>query len=385
MQGMNKQAIGAIAVTVIAVVLFILSMASVARIGQSTGQKFRGKASHGNGDSGALDSTTGAAAAGRDTSTTCAGDTSSVLPRGLVATASSNPGASDAESPPAVTAPEGGVPVFCYHSLRGSGGPARVFKVLLYVVLSLPVLDDNEVWTQTRGAFEKQMRYLHENGYHTITLDDLDAWQNGRRSLPPKPIAITFDDGDRSVYDYAWPILEKYGFKASYFVITKQVGREWEGLNFLSWDELRELYESGIFTIESHTHDLHYKVGDRHSSRPVFAAASDGQHSFDDYDRWEDKVLDDLERSRELIATHVGRAPRHLAWPFGGSNPTIDELALVAGFDRTYLLREGMNESFVGSDLSELERVPVRRYAISARTSLRAFKKMLEGEYRPSD
>jgi peptidoglycan/xylan/chitin deacetylase (PgdA/CDA1 family) len=389
MPDVKKEAFGAIAVTIVAVVLFVLSMASMVRVGQSTGQKIRGKASHGIGVPGALDSTTGAAATWRDTTLTSAGDTSSVLPRGSVATVSSNSGASDAEPPAraAVSSPASGVPVLCYHYLRGSGGPIRFFKVFLYVVLSLPVLDDNEVWTQTQSAFEKQMRYLHENGYQTITLDDFDEWQHGRKSLPPKPVVITFDDGDRSVYDYAWPILEKYGFNAAYFIITKQVDREWEGLDFLTWDQLRELHESRVFTIESHTHDLHYKIGDKYSPSPVFLAASDGRHSFPDYDRWEDKVLDDLERSRELIATNVGRAPHHLAWPYGGSNEVVDDLALRAGFSRTYLLKEGMNESFAHSDdtLSPLERVPVRRFAISARTSLRTFKKILAGEYEPSD
>jgi peptidoglycan/xylan/chitin deacetylase (PgdA/CDA1 family) len=299
----------------------------------------------------------------------------------------SDSGASDAAlAPGRLSGPEGGVPVLCYHYLRRAGGPLRFMKVLLYVVLSLPVLDDNEVWTQTEGAFEKQMKYLHENGYQTITLDDLTRWQQGRSGLPQKPVVVTFDDGDRSVYDYAWPILEKYGFKAAYFIITSRVGQQWEGLDFLTWDELRELRESGTFSIESHTHDLHYKAGDKHDARPVVVAASAGWHAFDGYDRWEEKVLDDLRRSRDAIELHVGDRPRYLAWPYGHGNEDTERVAAEAGFERTCWLRAGMNEPLpAGASLSQAQRLPVKRYAISARTSMRTFKKILAGEHTSAE
>jgi biofilm PGA synthesis lipoprotein PgaB len=278
--------------------------------------------------------------------------------------------------------------VLCYHYLRRSPGALRFVKVLLTVVLSLPVLDDNELWTLSEGTFEKQMRWLHENGYQTITLDQLTEWQFGHRALPEKAVVITFDDGDRSVYDYAWPILEKYGFTASYFVITREVGHPWQGLDMLSWQELREMAVSGTFTIQSHTHDLHFKVGDKNSAKPVFLAAYDGGYSFDGFANWEDRLYDDLRRSRHVIKLKVGRAPRYLAWPYGHSEPYLDLLARDAGFTRTMLLEAGTNESFVpaGADTVPLvDRVPIRRYAITARTSLRTFAEMVRGEYFPPE
>jgi peptidoglycan/xylan/chitin deacetylase (PgdA/CDA1 family) len=274
----------------------------------------------------------------------------------------------------------GDVPVLCYHYLRGSAGPLRFVKVLLYVVLSLPVLDDNEVWTLTQDAFERQMEYLHDNGYETITLDELARWQEGQAELPPRPVVVTFDDGDRSVYDYAWPILEKYGFEATYFVITGRVGERWSGLDFLSWDELRELEESGTFSIESHSHDLHYKTGDKYNAQPVVLAASEGSHVFEGYERWEDKVLDDLRHSRDVIERRVGRRPRYLAWPYGHGDERTEHVAAEAGFERTCWLREGQNGHFAGDALAPAERPPVYRYAVSARTSMRTFKRMLAGK-----
>ena len=221
----TKDILGAVIVALISMFLVILLMGSVVLLGHSAGKSVRGD--------------------------------------GSAAVAGSN-----------ATAEQ--IPVLCYHYIRGSAGPIRFLKVLGYVVLSLPLLNDNEVWTQSIGAFEKQMQYLHENGYRTITLKELGDWQAGRIELPRRTVAITFDDADRSVYERAWPILERYGFTATLFVVTSKVGQEWEGVSSLYWQELRELNDSGVFDIESHTHDLHYRVdtGDHHT--PVFLAASRG-------------------------------------------------------------------------------------------------------------
>src|SRR5437867_12744919 len=67
-------------------------------------------------------------------------------------------------------------------------------------------------------AFDEQMNYLHQERYTTISLDDFLAFQEGRKSLPAKPIILTFDDGFMSNYLYAFPILKKYGMKATIFV-----------------------------------------------------------------------------------------------------------------------------------------------------------------------
>lgn len=355
----KKDAWISIGVALIAIVLYTLTMASMARVGQSAGENFRGRAVHGM-QKGALDS--------------APFDSSALDTLPLFGTA--QPG------------PAGGVPVLCYHYLRRSPGVIRLAKVMLHVVLSLPVLDDNELWTLSEGAFDNQMRWLYENGYRSITLDQLTRWQYGHEALPPKCVVITFDDGDRSVYDYAWPILEKYGFTASYFIITREVGLQWRGLDFLSWDELREMSQSGTFTIESHTHSLHYKVGEKDAAKPVFLAAHDGQYAFDGFDRWQDRVVDDLQRSRRIIALKVGRTPHYLAWPYGHSEPDLDLMAHDVGYDRTVLLEAGTNESFVptGDDTIPLvDRVTIRRYAVSARTSMHSFVKMVRGTYLPPD
>jgi hypothetical protein len=167
------------------------------------------------------------------------------------------------------------VPVLCYHYVRGPAGPIQFARVFGYVVLSLPLLDDSELWKVSRRGFERQMQYLVTRGYHTVTLDDVHEWQMGRRELPAKSVVITFDDGEESQYHYAYPVLRKYGLHAALFVVTSRVGTTWNGMRCINWSHLREMQRSGVFDIESHTHDMHYKVGANSDLKPVYLAASE--------------------------------------------------------------------------------------------------------------
>jgi peptidoglycan/xylan/chitin deacetylase (PgdA/CDA1 family) len=278
------------------------------------------------------------------------------------------------------------VPVLCYHYIRGPGNPLRVATVFGYVVLSLPLLDDTELWKVSRGNFERQMEYLARRGYHSVSLDELHEWQMGRRLLPPKSVVITFDDADESVYEYAYPVLEKHGLRATMFVITSRVGTTWNGVRCLDWARLREIQRSGVFGIESHTHDYHYKVGSREDSRPVFVAASEGGPGGRSGTSWEEALFNDLARSRVLIEQQIGRTSRFLAWPYGFGNPAVNRVAMDAGFTRTCGLRARPNRRLDGGGLliTDTERFEIPRYTITARTSLRTFREMLDGTYLPA-
>ena len=99
--------------------------------------------------------------------------------------------------------------------------------------------------------FDRQMKYLSENGYHTITPDELYDSLAGNAELPENPVLITFDDGYEDNYQNAYPILKKYDFKATVFVISSFLGVY---PNYLTWDQAREMDENGI-SIQSHTVD----------------------------------------------------------------------------------------------------------------------------------
>jgi peptidoglycan/xylan/chitin deacetylase (PgdA/CDA1 family) len=228
-------------------------------------------------------------------------------------------------------------------------------------------------------------------------------------------VVITFDDGDRSVVDYAFPILRKYGFKATLFVVTSEVGRKWDRVDCVGWDDLRRLRETGVFSIQSHSHDLHRKVKTSEGTFPIFVAAKHGLFEFPGARSWEECVYEDLVTSRELIERRVGGEVNCLAWPYGFGEAALDSIAVSAGYTALCTLGPGKNRrlgwaswadtaaesventwsaarasaAVAPSDSSAIARRPpgrkvpwdrleIRRYTITARTSLATFEKLLE-------
>ena len=113
------------------------------------------------------------------------------------------------------------------HSHR-PGPPHRylcflVFRVTNYHLTGVPVLNYhqvnnkfNTVLTMKPANFDEQMKYLHDNDYHSITLEQFDAYMLGEGDLPDRPVLITFDDGYVDNYENAYPILKKYHMAAPY-------------------------------------------------------------------------------------------------------------------------------------------------------------------------
>ena len=109
--------------------------------------------------------------------------------------------------------------------------------------------DENSLTVHT-DQFEEEMKYLVDNGYHTITPEEmLDAWENGT-PLPDKPVILTFDDGYVDNYKNAFPILQKYNLKATIFLISDFMGTY---PNYMTWGEVDEMQQSGLIDFESHT------------------------------------------------------------------------------------------------------------------------------------
>ena len=139
------------------------------------------------------------------------------------------------------------VPILMYHYI--SSHPESADEIRLD--LSLPP-----------KRFEEHLRYLREHGYTTITLHDLALALQIGQPLPQRPIILTFDDGYRDHYTQAFPLLRKYGFRGTFFVITSHIDQEHR--QYLSWDQVKEMAGAGM-EIESHgyTHvDLRQRTVD---------------------------------------------------------------------------------------------------------------------------
>lgn len=285
-----------------------------------------------------------------------------------------------------------GVVVLCYHYFRPTVDPDYVARVLGAVILNLPTLGYEEFWTTPIAEFERHLRYFRDQGIPVITLDDLAA---GGDAVPTPAVILTIDDADRSVYELVWPLLREYGVQAHLNVPTAKVGRRWSGLDVCTWEELAEMTASGNVLLESHGHDMHWKVATDEGMRPSFLhrdglSAGDPADlaallpAEDDPDLLAPRVratltgahalaAADLWTSRRLLETRTGRAPEFLAWPYGFATASLDSAAAALGFRGTLSLSAGPWRR--GDDLWHLN-----RYAVTAKTTVELIAELFQDE-----
>lgn len=158
--------------------------------------------------------------------------------------------------------------------------------------------------------FERQMDHLHEQGYHALTQDDIQAWLADGTAPPQKSVAINFDDNRHNVLENALPVLQARGFVATMFVITDLAGGKvlWENdYPALSWEHLARLVEAG-WCIGSHT-KTHVSLGG--DKRPTRDAAH---------------AIDEIAGSQEVIRRVLGVSCDHFAYPSGSIDEASDAL-----------------------------------------------------------
>jgi peptidoglycan/xylan/chitin deacetylase (PgdA/CDA1 family) len=187
------------------------------------------------------------------------------------------------------------IPILMYHYIDKL--PEKADLVLKDLVVS-------------REDFEAQMKWLKDNGYTSITPDDLltALWQGVK--LPPKPVMLTFDDGYANAWYNAFPVLNEFGFSGTFFVVTDWLDQNKPG--YLTWDLARFMAQHGMY-IESHSRDH-----------------EDFRH------RRHEWYVNEIQGSLNAIEKNVGIRPRFFCYPFGGyDNIAIRELqaaGILAGF-----------------------------------------------------
>lgn len=102
----------------------------------------------------------------------------------------------------------------------------------------------------TPDMFGQQMDWLAANGFTGIRMDRLLACMQGAARCPPRPVALTFDDGYDNAFSDALPILQRYGFTATFYIINNDVGQP----AYMTWAQINALHDAGM-EIGSHTLD----------------------------------------------------------------------------------------------------------------------------------
>lgn len=218
-----------------------------------------------------------------------------------------------------------------YHAIGAAGEPASRFVVPL-------------------RRFKWQLRWLRWSGYHVLSLDRLLGHLESGEPPPPRSVVITFDDGFVDTLTLAAPALERFGFPATVFVVTGEVGgaASWtpdpalNGRALLSWEGLAALCKRGPFDLGGHTRS-HCSL---RTASPEVARA-------------------EIEGSLVDLRSH-GYGPRSFAYPFGHSTPGARDSVREAGFGAAL----GVQPGRAGTDS---DRYALPRYEIRGRDSLPTF------------
>jgi peptidoglycan/xylan/chitin deacetylase (PgdA/CDA1 family) len=190
----------------------------------------------------------------------------------------------------------------------GVGPDGAVLPILIYHSIRPYIPADTKGarrWIATPETLEAELAWLKENGYTSVSFETLRAAVFDGASLPPRPVIISFDDDWQSQYDNALPLLNKYGFTATFFVWVRAVGRA----HHMSWDEIRELDAQGM---EIGCHTLTHLI--------LPKLKSDAQ------------LQREIVAARDLIAAHIGHPVTSLAYPFGQYDERVVQAAREAGF-----------------------------------------------------
>ena len=172
-------------------------------------------------------------------------------------------------------------------------------------------------YTVTPENFAVQMRMIHDAGWTTLTANDLSRWLAGE-PMPPHGVFITFDDGTRGVWQYADPVLKRYGLHAMTFIITGFVATH--APYYMTWDQIHELQNSGRWDVEAHTHLGHVQVpSDANGHEGAFLTTAQwlpAQNRVETDEEYYARVQGDLTECKHQFVLHNLPEPRFLAYPF---------------------------------------------------------------------
>lgn len=204
------------------------------------------------------------------------------------------------------------------------------------------------------------MALLATLGYRTVTLAAWGEWIRWRRPIPFRPIVLTFDDGYRSVHDLAAPVLERHGFGATVFLVSREIG----GTNRWDADEvsLPLLGRSEIGALKAAGHDFQSHT----ATHARLTALS------------REAALDELRRSREELAQLLGAGVDTICYPYAAHSAEVEGLAREAGYRFGVTIRRRLNRP--GSDLMQLRRIAVTPSTSPARLAWDLLRLRVHGD-----
>lgn len=222
-----------------------------------------------------------------------------------------------------------GIPVLMYHAIEDSDHPAGGKDA------------GEQLYVLQVSQFREQMEYLRQEGFRTFLLEEF----MNSNELPAKGVALTFDDGHESNYTLAFPILQEFGFKATFFITTDWIWKPY----FMSGEQIKALDDAGM-GIGSHGKTHHYLS-----------------------DLADNEIQDELSESKVMLENIIDKKIRAISYPGGRQNKITDNIVVHSGYDIVCCSRPAKYLT-IGSHAS------IPRFSIKSKMSIAAFSSMVSSD-----
>lgn len=203
--------------------------------------------------------------------------------------------------------------------------------VKLPIIMYHSLLNDSKLQNEyviSPEIFENDLKYLKNNGYSFLTVDDLIKYTSSDITLPEKCIILTFDDGYYNNYYYAFPLLKKYNAKAvispigsmtKKFTETKSISVSYGNINE---DNIKEMVNSGYVEIQNHSYDMHRLTPRKGIGQKAGESDSD----------YKSKITDDIQKEQDYIKSLCNYTPKCFVYPFGEMSDITEQVIKSMGF-----------------------------------------------------
>lgn len=213
------------------------------------------------------------------------------------------------------------VPILMYHNIFRSGNTHGDYII-------------------SEAAFEKDLKFLSQNGYTTIFMQDLINYTEGKGDLPEKPVVLTFDDGYFNNYAYAFPLLQKYKSKAVISIIgyytdlyTKSPDEN-PSYSHVTWNDIHDMMKSGFVEFQNHSYNLHTTDKGRNGTK---------KKKGESLAEYKAVLRDDIGKLQDAFLSNTGYAPNTFTYPFGSVSNDSFDIIKEMGFKASLSCESGMN------------------------------------------
>ena len=230
----------------------------------------------------------------------------------------------------------------------------------------------------------KHFNWLKENGYNVISWQQVIDAENGKGTLPDNAVLLSFDDGYETMYNVVFPLLKAYNYPAVFAPVTgwlntpenQKIAYADKMLDrsvFATWAQVKEMEQSGLVEVASHTHNLHNGINANPSGSqlPAVIAPEYKNGKYETEDAYKNRLKSDFAHTVQTLVNHIGKKPRVMVWPYGQFNDVAVQLARQAGMSHYFSLGEKI--------INKVGDKHIGRLLLNAETDLNTVKNYLDG------